>query len=57
MPLSLDFLQAPSHPELLGKIGRYDVEQGIGTGGMGSVLKGFDTNLHREVASKVLAPP
>ncbi|MFO1020415.1 MAG: serine/threonine-protein kinase [Planctomycetales bacterium] len=56
IPLSLDFLQPPSHPELLGKIGRYDVEQVIGTGGMGIVLKGFDTNLHRVVAIKVLAP-
>lgn len=54
--VSLNFLQPPAHPELLGKIGRYDVEQVIGTGGMGIVLKGFDTNLHRVVAIKVLAP-
>ena len=52
----LGFLSAPSHPELLGRIGRYEVERLIGAGGMGIVLKGFDTELHRVVAIKVLAP-
>jgi len=55
-PISLDFLAAPSHPEMLGRIGRYDVERMIGSGGMGIVLKGFDTELHRVVAIKVLKP-
>ncbi len=54
--VTLDFLEAPSHPELLGRIGRYDVERLIGAGGMGVVLKGYDTELHRVVAIKVLLP-
>lgn len=55
-PVSLDFLQPPSHPEMLGRIGRYEIERMIGSGGMGIVLKGFDTELHRVVAIKVLKP-
>jgi eukaryotic-like serine/threonine-protein kinase len=54
--ISLDFLDRPVHPELLGRLGRYDVERVIGQGGMGVVLKGYDTELHRVVAIKVLAP-
>lgn len=55
-PVPLDFLSAPSHPELLGRLGRYEIERVIGAGGMGLVLKGFDAELHRPVAIKVLAP-
>lgn len=54
--VTLDFLGAPSHPEMLGRLGRYEIERVIGAGGMGIVLKGFDTELHRPVAIKVLAP-
>jgi eukaryotic-like serine/threonine-protein kinase len=54
--VKLDFLAPPAHPELLGQLGRYQIEQVIGAGGMGIVLKGFDTNLNRPVALKVLAP-
>lgn len=49
-------LADPSHPEMLGRIGRYDVERVIGAGGMGIVFKAFDTELNRPVAIKVLAP-
>ncbi len=38
-PISLDFLEPASHPELLGRIGRFDVERVIGSGGMGSFSK------------------
>ena len=41
---------------MLGRLGRYEIERVIGTGGMGIVLRGFDTELHRPVAIKVLAP-
>ncbi len=53
--VTLDFLEAPSHPELLGRIGRYEIERVLGTGGMGVVLRAFDTDLHRVAAIKVLA--
>ena len=52
----VDFLQPPSHPELLGQLGKYQIESVIGRGGMGIVLKGFDIELNRTVAIKVLAP-
>lgn len=54
--IKLDFLSPPSHPEMLGRLGRYEIEQVIGAGGMGIVLKGFDTELNRPAAIKVLAP-
>ena len=49
-------LSTPSHPEMLGRIGRYDVECLIGSVGMGVVFKAWDTELNRPVAVKLLAP-
>lgn len=49
-------LSPPSHPEMLGRIGRYEVERLIGTGGMGVVFKAFDSELNRPVAVKLLSP-
>lgn len=54
--LARQLLDAPSHPEMLGRLGRYEVERVIGAGGMGIVFKAFDTELHRPVAIKMLAP-
>jgi serine/threonine protein kinase len=51
-----DILAAPSHPEMLGRLGRYEIERIIGAGGMGIVLKGYDSELNRPVAIKLLAP-
>ena len=52
----LDFLDPAHQPELLGQLGKYQIESVIGQGGMGIVLKGFDRELNRTVAIKVLAP-
>ena len=49
-------LDSPKHPEMMGRIGDYDIECEIGRGGMGVVLKAFDSNLNRPVAIKILAP-
>ncbi len=49
-------LDAPSHPEWLGRLGDYDIEREIGRGGMGVVLKAFDTELNRPVAIKIMSP-
>ncbi len=55
-PVHLDFLDSPTHPELLGRLGRYDIERLIGVGGFGIVFKARDSELNRVVAIKVLAP-
>ena len=49
-------LKPPTHPEMLGRIGEFEIERVVGTGGMGIVFKGFDSELHRTVAVKTLAP-
>ena len=54
--LAIQLLEPARHPELLGRLGRYDIERLIGSGGMGVVFKGFDTELNRPVAIKVLSP-
>ena len=51
-----EVLQPPTHPETLGRLGRYEVESVIGCGGMGVVLRGFDAELHRPVAIKMVLP-
>jgi hypothetical protein len=54
--MAKSLLSPASHPEMLGRIGRYDVERLIGSGGMGVVFKAYDTELNRPVAVKLLAP-
>jgi hypothetical protein len=52
----LKLLGTPNHPEMLGRLGRYDIEKIIGSGGMGVVLKAHDSELNRPIAIKLLAP-
>lgn len=52
----LDALGPTDDPEMLGRLGGYEVSGVIGAGGMGVVLKAFDKSLDRSVAIKVLAP-
>lgn len=49
-------LDAPTHPEMLGRIDGFEIEKVIGRGGCGVVYKGFDRELNRPVAIKILAP-
>ena len=51
-----NLLDPPSHPEMLGRIDEFEIEEKIGQGGMGVVFRGFDRSLNRPVAIKVMAP-
>ncbi|MEL6110860.1 MAG: protein kinase, partial [Planctomycetota bacterium] len=52
----LDSLAPSDDPNMLGRLGEYEVSGVIGIGGMGGVLKGYDRSLRRVVAIKVMAP-
>jgi len=54
--VGLDFLAPSDDPAHLGRLDHFAILGVVGRGGMGVVLKGFDTHLAREVAVKVLDP-
>ena len=50
------WLDPTDDPQMLGRFAGYEIVGIIGHGGMGVVLKGFESSLNRFVAIKVLAP-
>ena len=52
----LDLLGPTDDPNMLGRIGPYEIIALLGQGGMGAVFKGFDRSLNRFVAIKMLLP-
>ena len=52
----LQCLAPTDDPEMIGRIGEYEISGIVGMGGMGAVLKGFDKSLMRVVAIKMMAP-
>src|SRR5688572_7729724 len=54
-PLSLAFLEPCDKPDRIGLLGIYEIIEVVGQGGMGAVLRAFDTKLNRIVAVKVMS--
>lgn len=56
LDIPLDFLSPPDEPGHLGRLDHFAITGVVGRGGMGVVLRGFDTHLERDVAVKILDP-
>ena len=52
----LAVLEKSDNPAMLGRLGEFEILERIGSGGMGTVLKGYDHELNRFVAIKILHP-
>lgn len=53
---AVDFLEPSDRPEAIGQLNNIEIRSIIGHGGNGIVLKGFQEELQRLVAVKVMAP-
>lgn len=49
-------LAPPRGPQYLASLGRFDVIDVLARGGMGTILRAWDGQLHREVALKLISP-
>jgi eukaryotic-like serine/threonine-protein kinase len=49
-------LPRSDNPAMIGKLGEFEILEPLGAGGMGIVFKGYDHELNRYVAVKVLSP-
>ena len=50
------YLQPATRPGWLGRLAHYEIEQTLGRGAFGIVVKAFDEKLHRVVAIKLMNP-
>ena len=50
------FLEPTDLPDSIGRFARYEIMELLGRGGMGIVMRGYDTLLNRHSAIKVLSP-
>lgn len=51
----LGFLESPTRPNSLGRLGHYEILELLGSGAFGTVVRAFDDKLHRTVAIKTLS--
>ncbi len=54
--LPAGFFEASDNPAMMGRLGRFEILEEFARGGMGIILKGYDRELNRYVAVKVLSP-